>query len=161
MPYFRFYIYDPNHFYFDTSFRRESWAPSQGSLLSMTSNSLLSIRYFLVIFSIAFLIFFLTYWFFLYTVILEISNDCDFSLTDGENEQGQIWSHLPKTVTSRATVEGNLQNSRPRGSFHNWAFFFSLLGYSQEEENKLNMSFLPLAVPLGEWLLKRVVKKIK
>lgn len=40
-------------------------------------------------------------------------------------------------------------------------FFFFLLGYSQEEENKLNMSFLPLALPLplGEWLLKRVVKK--
>ena len=61
-------------------------------------------------------------------------------------------------VTSRATVEGNLQNSAPRGSFHNWAFFFFfLLGYSQEEENKLNMSFLPLALPLGEWLFKKVV----
>ena len=36
-------------------------------------------------------------------------------------------------------------------------FFFFLLGYSQEEENKLNMSFLPLALPLGEWLFKKVV----
>ena len=107
-------------------------------------------------------LFFFNLLIFLYSVILEISNECDFPLTDGENEQGQIWSHLPKTVTSRATVEGNLQNSGPRGSFHNWAFFFFfLLGYSQEKENKLNMSFLPraLPLPLGEWLLKRVVKK--
>ena len=46
------------------------------------------------------------------------------------------------------------------GAVSTTGLFFSPLGYSQEEENKLNMSILPLALPLGEWLFKKVVNHL-
>lgn len=55
---------------------------------------------------------------FLYSLILEISNKCDFPLTDGGNEQGQIWS--PGTTVMLARL-GHFQDSSGRKPPELWA----------------------------------------